>query len=474
MATEQERSADGSPSTAGEGSGRPESASSPRDDPGEPDLYPGERDGTNESLRAERDFWKHLFDSMVEEFPEAVLIVDDEGTLTHWNPAHEEIANVPAEEALGRKAYDVLGTDGESETLAEEIARRGVTIREEKTRSTVDPAGNRYHIRCSGTPLRSPDGEVGGAFELVSQVTALVEQREKLEGLQEQMTDEVEVAVEELLASSEQVAASSQQIGSVAADQASNLDDLSGEIERLSATVEEIAASAEEVNRKSDDTEDLAVESYESAEETLKPGAEAAGAGDRLTENTRDLRSRVDEIGGIVHVIDDIADQTNLLALNASIEAARTESGGEGFAVVADEIKTLAEQSKEEAGEIEGIVSDITGNIESTAENVEEANERIDAAVDQIETLMDNQQRILEAISETSVGMDEIAAATDEQSTTAEEVSAMINDAVLGVNEVSSEIEELATANERQTEKVRAIKESVGRIEAHLAETAGE
>ena len=81
----------------------------------EPDLYPGTRDGSNEALRAERDFWKHLFDSMIEEFPEAVIVVDNDGSLTHWNPAHEEIANIPAEEVLGRNAYEVLGTEGEEE-----------------------------------------------------------------------------------------------------------------------------------------------------------------------------------------------------------------------------------------------------------------------------------------------------------------------------------------------------------------------
>lgn len=105
------------------------------------DLYPGERDGSVESVRAERDFWRHLFDRLVEELPEAGFVVDDEGTLTHWNEAHEELSKLPAEDVVGRKANEVLGAEGETETLAEEIARVGESIREERIRTTTDPRG---------------------------------------------------------------------------------------------------------------------------------------------------------------------------------------------------------------------------------------------------------------------------------------------------------------------------------------------
>ena len=57
------------------------------------------------------------------------------------------------------------------------------------------------------------------------------------------------------------------------------------------------------------------------------------------------LGSRIDAIGQIVNVIDDVAEQTNLLALNAAIIAAQAGEQGKGFAVVADEIKDLAERA---------------------------------------------------------------------------------------------------------------------------------
>jgi methyl-accepting chemotaxis protein len=73
-------------------------------------------------------------------------------------------------------------------------------------------------------------------------------------------------------------------------------------------------------------------------------------------DRTLALAARVNEVEGILKVINGIADQTNLLALNAAIEAARAGDAGLGFAVVADEVRRLAERTKAAAGEIAKLV----------------------------------------------------------------------------------------------------------------------
>ena len=434
------------------------------------DIYPGERDGSLAAVSDERDFWRHLFYDVVWNFPEFVYVVDEEGTVTHINTVHEGVDEDVAELIVGENAADIFGIE---ESLGTMAAEEGRTLRvRDIVSGTAETDGEsvRWHVQPGAVPIRTPDGEFVGGLQVHNDVTELVENRQVLEELQERMAGEVEAAVEDLLTSAEQVSASSQQIGDIAGIQADNLEEISEEVDQLSATIEEIASSAETVNERSREAEELAEESRDSARTTLEHVEAIEGAGEVLTDNTRDLRERIDEVDGIVHAIDDIADQTNLLALNASIEAARSADGGAGFSVVADEVKQLAEQSKREAGEIEGIVSQITENIETTAENVRAANDRIDETVDRIETLVENQGTIMDAIAETSIGMEEIADATGEQSRSAEEVTTMLADAVSGVNQVSAEIQELAAANERQVEKVREISESVTRLEEHFRE----
>lgn len=99
-----------------------------------------------------------------------------------------------------------------------------------------------------------------------------------------------------------------------------------------------------------------------------------------LNDLARDSRQAVDKviglhgsaqkIGGIVHLIKEIADQTNLLALNAAIEAARAGESGRGFAVVADEVRKLADRTTHATRDISALVATIQNETVSAQESI--------------------------------------------------------------------------------------------------------
>ena len=77
----------------------------------------------------------------------------------------------------------------------------------------------------------------------------------------------------------------------------------------------------------------------------------------------------VAKVNDLTNEILSISSQTNLLALNASIEAARAGEAGKGFSVVADEIRSLADSTRQTAGNIQEINLLVVRAVDALVEN---------------------------------------------------------------------------------------------------------
>lgn len=119
---------------------------------------------TAEDVRRQRDFYRHLLDQVVEEYPYPVGVVDADGKIAGWNRELADLIGTPAEECYGEQAYDVVGTDGQAEVLSEEVARRGETIIEDTPRIGESAEGDLWAVQAAGFPLTDPEGVVVGAL----------------------------------------------------------------------------------------------------------------------------------------------------------------------------------------------------------------------------------------------------------------------------------------------------------------------
>lgn len=138
--------------------------------------------------------------------------------------------------------------------------------------------------------------------------------------------------------SADRLAVSAELLGAATAEQTQAANKTSVELQALAIA----AASTTEL------VSGIVVQAGELRAQIQRTLTDLQASSDRTLANSR----RVDEIQGVIGILNDIADQTALLALNAAIEAARAGESGRGFAVVADEVRRLAERSKAAAAQI--------------------------------------------------------------------------------------------------------------------------
>jgi len=252
--------------------------------------------------------------------------------------------------------------------------------------------------------------------------------KELLEGLARVVGD-IQSAATAVAAGSQQISATAQQLSQGATEQAAGAEEVSSSVEEMSASIKQNADNS------------LATESLSSK---ASRDAEAGGA------SVLESAAAMNEIGGKIGIIEEIARQTNLLALNAAIEAARAGDAGKGFAVVASEVRKLAERSQKAAGEITILSKD----------NMQKAT-----------TAGDIIQRIVPDIRKTADLVQEISSASREQSSGVEQIGKAMTQLDNVIQQNASASEELASMAEELNGQSEQLAESVSFFKLKGGET---
>src|SRR6202171_1928 len=240
---------------------------------------------------------------------------------------------------------------------------------------------------------------------------------ERLSGVLSRLRGEVTESAGKLSAVSEQPAAATLEHPPAATAPSASMEEVARTSASIADTVDRVAIQAGEVQAN-----------LELAQTDLR------ASGDR----TLALAGRVNEIEGILDLINDIADQTNLLALNAAIEAARAGDAGRGFAVVADEVRRLAERSKTAAAQIAKLVEGAQSQSTDTVMALEKGVKQMERGL-----------AMMRAMTEVS---GQVQLATQQQRTSTEQVVLAIEHIAEGSRSVAVTAQEISAAAARQGE----------------------
>lgn len=285
--------------------------------------------------------------------------------------------------------------------------------------------------------------------------------------------DETAENVGELASSVRETVSSIEEMAYSIREVAKNVDALSLTAEETSSSMNEMDVSIDQVQSNANETARLSEEVATDAEKGAEAILKTIGEIYRIKESSQEAVSvisnlgfRIEAIGQILQVIDEVAEQTNLLALNAAIIAAQAGEHGKGFAVVADEIKDLAERAGGSTKEIAELIKTIQAESRNAIAAVERGAQNVDRGVEVSNEAERALKKILESSQKSTNMVRAIARATVEQAKGSKQVTDAIGRIAETVQQIAAATAEQARGSElimKSAEKMRTITQHVER-----------
>jgi len=285
-----------------------------------------------------------------------------------------------------------------------------------------------------------------------------------METLKKFVTEIREAALQLSTSSTEVLAAATQNESSTSA-QASAIHETTATMEELKGASHQIAENAQMVAGIAEQTlsggrqGEVAIKAFMSSMEKVRHNAI------EVDDAIAKLSKRVERIGTVVEVIDEIADRSDLLALNAALEGAKAGEAGRGFSIVAAEMRRLAENVMESTKEIKNLITEIR-EATHAAKEASDGNKRMAGEGEKLGgNAMTSVTGILSGIQETSDAARVIHLATQQQRTATEqvvqsmsEIEEVTRQAQSGSKQATGASSELAKLAERLAELVERFK----------------
>ncbi|MCM1047563.1 MAG: methyl-accepting chemotaxis protein [Clostridiales bacterium] len=271
-------------------------------------------------------------------------------------------------------------------------------------------------------------------------------------------------SAEELSATSESLLSGSNQLSRLSEESVANLHELTVKGEEVNRRVERVENTSDRLLDMSKKNEKLMNSLQQINADVVKSISET----DKVAAN---LNSSVEEIGGTMQIINEIADSTNLLALNASIEAARAGEAGKGFAVVATEVGNLAGNTQQSLVKVQEIIDKVKQCVFEMTTSVSSNIQKLNVQSESFENVFKGLNEMISLLHESMAEIKGMGNSHDEQAEVIRQtiqISENIADSIRRENEefanISGMVEENANDIASMTDQIAEINNMVGEI----------
>ncbi|HDD43264.1 MAG TPA: hypothetical protein ENG63_00180 [Candidatus Desulfofervidus auxilii] len=255
---------------------------------------------------------------------------------------------------------------------------------------------------------------------------------------------------------------------SITKAQSENVAKQTSAVAEVSASAEELSRTAEAVAKQTEVIVQVANKALQESEEVKKRTQAAMGfineiktQTDKAAGKIMTLGEKIDEIGKVLDLIDEVASQTKLLAFNAAIEAVSAGEAGKRFSIVAKHIKDLADNTSTSAEEIRKLIEDIKSLAHATVLSTEQMQNAVNKGVNQVIVAGEATTKIKEVIQENHEVAQKINIATTQQKASTEQITNAMEELHHLAQEVDKGSKQTVEAMYRLHQEVSSLKKMI-------------
>jgi methyl-accepting chemotaxis protein len=289
--------------------------------------------------------------------------------------------------------------------------------------------------------------------------------------------EELAATAEELSQNAEEVKTSSSQI-STAIEQINKAATAQGKSAEASNTAGvQLLQAAKAMGQRADASSEKALAIQQvmatnkaNVDQLIGNIGKAADASMESAKNVLELEERTRRIDKIVDAIVMVTVQTKMLAVNGNVEAARAGEYGRGFSVVAGDIRSLANESSENADRIKDLVKNVQTQITKVGGDIQLAGTKARQEVERAKVSTTNLDRIGKDCDFIVTGIKDVAKGSMESVAALEQAAKATQQIAAAAEETGRATTEAAGAAEQGLKAAQEIAQAVEDIASQADE----